>query len=254
MRAIFAALSISLVSLPALAASAWIGVLSESAKSCEGARIQRVLAKSPAERAGLKPDDCVSSIGYRAVRSPRDLRAALDGVALGEPVNVRFIRAGRVESASVSPAARPSELEIQRSQLIGQLVPNLDKVEWVSRGGGPTPRATIVAFGASWCGPCRMAEPGLLRVHDRFRVQGVRLVHMREDPRDIASAFAATEPAGLAVASDDRGEMAAKFFVFSLPTFVVVDQNSRVSEIIAGFSPDFETRLSATLSTILPRR
>ncbi len=241
----------SLVSVPAAATSAWIGVLSESAKACEGARIQRVLVKSPAERAGLKPDDCVSSVGVRVVRSPRDLRAALDGAALGDPVNVRFLRAGRATNALVMPAARPSELELQRSQLIGQPIPNFDKAEWVSRGGGTKARATIVAFGASWCGPCRMAEPALMRVHDRFRVQGVHLVHMREDPRDVASAFASSEPAGTAVASDDRGEIASQLFVFSLPTFVIVDQQGRVSDIIAGYSADFEARLSTTLSTIL---
>jgi thiol-disulfide isomerase/thioredoxin len=131
---------------------------------------------------------------------------------------------------------------------------SLNGVTWVARDALPTARATIIAFGAGWCGPCHLAEPALLRVHNYFRAQGVRLVQIREEAPELARAFAVSEPAGIAVASDEHGAAASQFFVFSLPTFVLAGSDGRVSEVIVGVNRDFEAKLKAELTRLLARR
>ena len=60
-----------------------------------GARVEKVLAGSPAEQAGLRPGDVITRLGPIAVRSARDLDTALRTLIPGQPVEVVLERDGK---------------------------------------------------------------------------------------------------------------------------------------------------------------
>jgi putative serine protease PepD len=70
-----------------------------------GALIQEVVAGSPAEKAGLRAEDVMVSMGGEVVASVEDAFAAIRGGAIGKPIEVVVLRAGARTSISVTPGS-----------------------------------------------------------------------------------------------------------------------------------------------------
>jgi S1-C subfamily serine protease len=65
--------------------------------------IESVVVDSPAERAGLAPDDLVIAVDGRSVPSRDAVQRALGMLADGDPVRIAVVRAGRVVEVDLGP-------------------------------------------------------------------------------------------------------------------------------------------------------
>jgi S1-C subfamily serine protease len=71
------------------------------------------LADGPADDVGIGEGDVIVSIDGRAIASPEDLGAVLDGLAPGDRVSVELVEAdGGTRTVEVELAARPLPVEI----------------------------------------------------------------------------------------------------------------------------------------------
>jgi S1-C subfamily serine protease len=77
--------------------------------------VESVVSGSPAERAGLAPDDLVIAVDGRAVPSRDAVQKALGMLADGDPVRIAVVRAGRVIEADLGP--RPSIAAVSRPEV-----------------------------------------------------------------------------------------------------------------------------------------
>jgi SAM-dependent methyltransferase len=90
----------------------WLGVsLAEAPPSAvPAARIETVLAESPALRAGLRNGDLVRGAGARTIRTPRDLTATVRRTRPGTPLVLTVERHGGVRTIAVEIGRRPPDL------------------------------------------------------------------------------------------------------------------------------------------------
>ena len=65
----------------------------------EGAYVGQVRPGSPAERAGLRPDDIVVEVEGRRIRSAGDMETAISQLGAGRQIHVGYVRDGRVVHA-----------------------------------------------------------------------------------------------------------------------------------------------------------
>jgi S1-C subfamily serine protease len=72
-----------------------------------GVEVVEVVTGSPADRAGLRPEDLILDVDGQAVASARDLQRLMAGEAIGRDVRIRLFRDGRV----LEVRARPAELQ-----------------------------------------------------------------------------------------------------------------------------------------------
>jgi serine protease Do len=90
-----------------------VGVVSRPARSRNGfeggAGVESVAPNSPAERAGVKPQDVIVSFGDTPVRSNDDLLSVLDQSAIGRDSTLRVLRGGRELTLRVRPQELPEE-------------------------------------------------------------------------------------------------------------------------------------------------
>lgn len=73
----------------------------------------------------------------------------------------------------------------------------------------------VLKFGAGWCGPCRMMEPTIKRLEDKYNVEGSTITITDID-----------------VDSDKRS--AAKYGVRSIPTIVFLKSNEEKTRIVGA--------------------
>ena len=74
-----------------------------------GAGVESVAPNSPAERAGVRPQDVIVGFGEEPVRSNDDLLSRLDESAIGHDATLRVLRGGREQSLKVRPQELPAE-------------------------------------------------------------------------------------------------------------------------------------------------
>ena len=74
-----------------------------------GAGVESVAPNSPAERAGLRPQDVIVGFGDEPVRSTDDLLNVLDGSAIGQDAVLRVLRGGKEITLRVRPREQPAE-------------------------------------------------------------------------------------------------------------------------------------------------
>jgi S1-C subfamily serine protease len=73
----------------------------------KGVIVMRVLQSSPAEKAGMKAGDTISSINGKAVATPSEVQQIVEDVNIGSSIAVRVRRNGRELTLNVSPTAAP---------------------------------------------------------------------------------------------------------------------------------------------------
>lgn len=88
--------------------------------STDGSIISAVEPGSPAEKAGIRPRDIVTAVNSRAVRNAADLRNKIGLMPVGETVEIKLIRNGRLLAAKVQ-IARPLEVSATGGESVPQL-------------------------------------------------------------------------------------------------------------------------------------
>jgi S1-C subfamily serine protease len=68
-----------------------------------GVEVVEVVAGSPADRAGLRPEDLILDVDGVTISSARDLQRLMGQELIGRPVEIRIVRDGDVTSLRVTP-------------------------------------------------------------------------------------------------------------------------------------------------------
>ena len=86
---------------------AFLGVATATLQGNDGAVVLEITPGSPAESAGLQPNDVIVRLGSERVGSSDDLLAAVRSHDPGDRVQVTWVRGGRQQSATVALAQTP---------------------------------------------------------------------------------------------------------------------------------------------------
>lgn len=108
----------------------------------------------------------------------------------------------------------------------------------------------VVAFWASWCGPCRMEMPSLESFYAAHRGNGVEVlaVSIDDDPA-AARKYAEQNHLPFPVLLDNDQQAASQYHVEGIPVIFVVDPADKVRFALEGLNPSLETVLTAELSS-----
>ncbi len=100
-------------------------------------------------------------------------------------------------------------------------------------------KVVLMDFWATWCGPCRMAMPGLQDLADKFKDHGLEILRVNQgESADQVRSFIERRKYSFNAALDQNQSVGDKYGVRALPTLVLVDQKGVVQWICVGYSPN----------------
>jgi len=112
-------------------------------------------------------------------------------------------------------------------------------------------KTVVLAFWATWCGPCRMEMP-LLDAFYRHRSSNVELLAVAMDQDPVAARhYAEANKVPFPVLLDDQGEAADRYRAYAIPILFVVDPDGRILRSYQGLNPDIDSVLAAAVGAKL---
>jgi peroxiredoxin len=108
----------------------------------------------------------------------------------------------------------------------------------------------VVAFWASWCGPCRMEMPSLQSFYQQHHGKGVEVLAVSiDDDAALAQKYAEQNRLPFPVLMDDNQQAASQYHVEGIPVIFVVDPAGKVRFALEGLNPSLEAVLTAELNS-----
>jgi thiol-disulfide isomerase/thioredoxin len=114
-------------------------------------------------------------------------------------------------------------------------------------------KVVLLDFWATWCGPCQMEIPGLVRLENRYRDQGLQVlgIVMRDQPQNVPGFYKQFQmDYPVAMGSEKLAELYGG--IFGLPTTFLIGRDGRIyTKVIGGvgegyFEPGIRTLLAAS--------
>ncbi|HKQ46772.1 MAG TPA: TlpA disulfide reductase family protein [Phycisphaerae bacterium] len=117
-------------------------------------------------------------------------------------------------------------------------------------------KVVVMDFWSSWCGPCKMAMPGLQKVHEAFKDKPVAILGINCRERSPAGEKAAMEfvrQKALTYTQLLKGDsVAAAYKVSGIPCFYVIGPDGKVLYATAGFQPQLHDYMKGIIEKSLP--
>jgi cytochrome c biogenesis protein CcmG, thiol:disulfide interchange protein DsbE len=184
----------------------------------------------PAVGAGGTPEMSTSEAAPPLIAFRRTRRALWTAVAVG------VVFAAFVAVLATRPSA---STRLARSPLLGKPVPPIEG-EALDAGqfnlSGLTGRWVLVNFFATWCVPCRLEHPELVRFAARHRALGdaevVGVIY--DDSSAAVRAFRAKEGGDWPMVADPKGRIALDFGVAGVPESYLISPDGVVTAKVVG--------------------
>lgn len=144
-------------------------------------------------------------------------------------------------------AAYPEMIPLEDASLVGRTAP---PVELALLAGGTFSledaqedgKVVILAFWASWCGPCQRELPALQELQGSLDSEPVQivLINVDKDKRDALRFLQRINMSAddMSVAMDSESVILGSYSVLSMPTSFVIDPNGTVKLTKVGYSTD----------------
>jgi len=110
-------------------------------------------------------------------------------------------------------------------------------------------KVVLLDFWATWCGPCKMAMPGIQKLHEKYKDKPVAVfgVNCRERPGGM-DPMAYVKEQKFTYGQLLKGDaVAGAYRVGGIPCLYVIGPDGKIIQAIAGYSPAIEQMLSSVI-------
>jgi len=111
-------------------------------------------------------------------------------------------------------------------------------------------KVVLVNFWATWCGPCVIETPALVRVYNKYKDQGFAVIGVAlQSEEDNVKEFVNKFHVPYAVGRDTTSEIGLRYQVFALPSSFLFAPDGKVKKAFTGFVEEgtLERELQAML-------
>lgn len=238
----------------------WMGVYIE--KEDRGILIKKSVPETPAFRAGLKSSDIILAVDGFEMKTPDELIKYLINKGVGNTVKLKYLKEGKIVKETILKLeAMPGLTDLLKRQLLDKKAPSFianilsESKEKTYDLSKHLNKVKIIEFWATWCGACMQAHPLLNKFASKYQDKISIIAISNEGPVKIKKFLAQnTKSSGqkthIIYLQGYDTKIAELYPVPALPTFLILDQQNIVREILVGVGENltaaFEKALSLT--------
>ena len=120
--------------------------------------------------------------------------------------------------------------------------------------GSQTAKILYIDFWASWCGPCKLSLPSMIKLKELFKDDPFEIIAISVDADSkAAKKFLDSYKINFQVALDPDGVVAEKYALPGMPSSFLLDQDRKLIAMHKGFRKSDFTKIKEEIEEALKR-
>jgi len=179
---------------------------------------------SGAAQAGLQVGDIVVKVDGKPFFDMATLQHRMKVSKVGDKLDVNALRTGQLSTFHIILTARPDDIRNLMGSHVGSKAYPLGNFFYANKAAQlKSPKAILLDFWATWCGPCQAALPMIRKLYEQYHAQGFEVIGISADKLGMLQDFQAERPEPWALYHDQGDIQSAKWGVTAIPTLILLD-------------------------------
>lgn len=204
-------------------------------------RVSGVHPESGCLAAGVVSGDLVIGIDGKDLVNVAQLQNVLKNAKVGSHVAIEIFREGKRIPLTVTLTERPDDISSLTGSAIGSKIAKFgDNFYKNAEKRQEAPKATLLDFWATWCGPCRQTLPVLEKMYNKYASQGLEVIGISSEQKNTLLSFYKKQHASPYPLYRDADQgLWRRYGIHAIPTLMLLDSNGYIKRVWSG-APSFE--------------
>lgn len=185
---------------------------------------------------GLAAGDTIVGVGGQKLESIAQLQKIISSGQAGQNMPVEFIQNGKRQTKTAKLTERPDDISSLTGSAIGSKIAEFGK-NFYQNGEKrlAKPKATLLDFWATWCGPCRKTLPVLANVYSKYASQGLEVIGVANESVSVLNQFYTSQHASpYPLYRDADQSLWRRYGINAVPTLMLLDGDGYIKRVWSG--------------------
>lgn len=186
--------------------------------------------------AGVVAGDQIVGIQGQPLQDVSQIQQVIAKSKTGIQIKIEVVRDGKKLPMTVKVTDRPDDISSLTGSAIGSKMAEFG-ANFYKNGEkrNAKPKATLLDFWATWCGPCRKTLPVLANVYGKYASKGLEVIGIsNEDVATLNAFYSSQHKSPYPLYRDATQEMWRRYGIHAVPTLMLLDQNGYIKRVWSG--------------------
>lgn len=186
--------------------------------------------------AGMLAGDQIVGVQGKPLQDMSQIQQAISKGKVGSNVKIEIVREGKKIPLTVKITDRPDDISSLTGSAIGSKIAEFG-ANFYKNGEkrNAKPKATLLDFWATWCGPCRKTLPVLANIYNKYASEGLEVIGISSEDANTLNAFYSSQhKSPYPLYRDATQEMWRRYGIRAVPTLMLLDGNGYIKRVWSG--------------------
>ena len=186
--------------------------------------------------AGIVAGDKVIGFNGKPLVDMSQITSVISTSKAGATVKIEVLRDGKKLPLKVKLTDRPDDISSLTGSAIGSKMAEFGK-NFYQNGDKrkEKPKATLLDFWATWCGPCRQTLPILESIYGKLGGQGLEVIGIADEPLSTLNKFYEQQHRSpYPLYRDATKDLWRRYGIHSVPTLMLLDSEGYIKGVWSG--------------------
>lgn len=191
--------------------------------------------------AGIVAGDMIVGVEGKPLTEVKQIQSVVANGYAGKKIKIDIVRGGKIKTLAVELTERPDDITSLTGSAIGSKIVAFGK-NFYKNGEKRKehPKAILLDFWATWCGPCRKTLGVLANVYNKYQAQGLEIIGISNENLSELNAFYESQHASpYPLYRDATQEMWLRYGIRSVPTLMLLDKDGYIKRVWSGAPSEY---------------